>query len=74
MDNVTLENFLTEDAVIEMFGLSNRSQLNTLRQKECLPFVAVSKSLRMYVESDLVDWLLNRRKILNQHGGVSDQK
>ena len=61
----TLQNVLTEKEVTELLGLS-KNQLSVLRTNGQLPFLKVNRNCRLYLESDLVDWLKGKRVVLNQ--------
>ena len=61
----TLQNVLTEKEVGELLGLS-KSQLSVLRTNGQLPFLKVNRNCRLYLESDLVDWLKSKKVVLNQ--------
>jgi len=61
----TLQNVLTEKEVTELLGLS-KSQLSVLRTNGQLPFLKVNRNCRLYLESDLVDWLKGKKTVLNQ--------
>ena len=43
-----------------------KNQLSVLRTNAQLPFLKVNRNSRLYLESDLVDWLKGRKTILNQ--------
>ena len=62
----TLENVLNEKEVMEMFGVSKQTMWK-LRTKDMLPFLQVTRNNRLYLESDIMGWLKDNRKVLNKH-------
>jgi len=60
-----LKNVLTESELQELLNLK-KSQLAVLRLEKQLPFLKISKTSRLYLESDVFDWLKNRRTVLNE--------
>ena len=62
----TLQNVLTEKEVENLLGLT-KNQLSTLRNEERLPFLKVNRNCRLYLESDLVDWLKARKLVMNRN-------
>ena len=59
-----VENLMSEPDVCELFNCT-RDQLNRLRSEERLPFLRVTRTNRLYLESDLIEWVLERRTVLN---------
>ncbi len=66
MSNETprVENLITEPDLCKLFGCNN-DQLSRLRNESGLPFLKITRTIRLYLESDLIEWLLKRRMILN---------
>lgn len=62
----TLQNILTEAEVEKLLGLT-KGQLADLRIKKQLPFLKVSRTARLYLESDLVAWLKGKKTVLNRN-------
>lgn len=56
---------LQEGDVAVMLGIS-LEQLKVLRQRRGLPFLRVDAIHQVYLESDIVGWLENRRVILGE--------
>ena len=55
----------TEKEVLELFGVP-KSTLARLRIRDRLPFIQVSRTSRLYLDADLINWASKRRRILNQ--------
>ena len=66
MSNETqrVENLITEQTLCELFGCT-KSQLSRYRSGEHLPFLSIDRNRRLYLEADVMTWLLSRRKVLN---------
>jgi len=60
-----LKNVLTESEFQELLNLK-KSQIAVLRLEKRLPFLKISKTSRLYLESDVFAWLKNRRTVLNE--------
>ena len=60
-----LKNILTETELLELLGLK-KSQLANLRLEKKLPFLKISKTSRLYLESDVFDWLKKQSTVLNE--------
>ena len=60
----TLQNILTEEEVKQLTGLS-KGQLDVCRREKRLPFLKVNQNCRLYLESDVVQWLKSQRTVLN---------
>lgn len=58
----TIQNLITESDLCELLG-TNKVGLGRLRNEENLPFLKVDKTKRVYLESDIMDWLLSRRVV-----------
>ena len=61
----TLQNVLTEEELRKLLGLT-KSQLSDLRNKEQLPFLKINRTSRLYLESDLMNWLRGRKVVIDQ--------
>ena len=66
MSNETprVENLITESDLCELFGCK-KNQLARLRNEAQLPFLKITRTNRLYLESDIMEWLLANRKTLN---------
>ena len=60
-----LKNILTESELMELLGLK-KSQMAALRLEKRLPFLRISKTSRLYLESDVFDWLKKQSTVLNE--------
>jgi len=60
-----LKNILTEIELMELLGLK-KSQMAALRLEKRLPFLRISKTSRLYLESDIFDWLKKQSTVLNE--------
>ena len=69
MSNETqrVENLITESDLCELFGCK-KNQLARLRNEARLPFLKITRTNRLYLESDVMKWLLERRMVLNVSG------
>ena len=56
-----IENLIREEDLLELFGIKKQA-LYLLRKKEGLPFLEISKERRLYLESDVMAWLISRRQ------------
>ena len=69
MENKTtdegLRNVLTESELQELLNLK-KSQLAVLRLEKQLPFLKISKTSRLYLESDVFNWLKKQSTVLNE--------
>ena len=63
--NEGLKNILTESELMELLGLK-KSQMAALRLEKRLPFLRISKTSRLYLESDVFDWLKKQSTVLNE--------
>ena len=62
-ENPKVENLITESDLCELFGC-NKNQLARLRNDAGLPFLKITKTSRLYLESDVMEWLLTQRRVL----------
>jgi len=60
-ENPKIQNLITEDELKELFGIS-KPTLSRLRLEEGLPYLRISMTRRLYLESDVIDWLIGRRR------------
>ena len=69
MSNETqrVENLITESNLCELFGCK-KSQLARLRNEARLPFLKITRTNRLYLESDVMKWLLAKKMVLNASG------
>ena len=63
--NEGLKNILTEIELMELLGLK-KSQMAALRLEKRLPFLRISKTSRLYLESDVFNWLKKQSTVLNE--------
>lgn len=61
-----LKNFLTEQDLCELLGMS-KTQIGVLRRDKGLPFIKLTDRVRLYFEQDLVEYFLEHKMILNRH-------
>ena len=59
-DKPMFKNVITEEMLSELLGL-NKDQLNRLRQYQGLPFIRINHARRVYLEQDVMEWLMGRR-------------
>ena len=64
-EQVTIKNVITEDELIDLFGIS-KANLDDLRYNYKLPFYKINKLSRVYLEQDVIDWLVPRKQVLNK--------
>ena len=57
---VFLENVLTEEELLEFLGLERRT-LDGLRYSGQLPFCRITKKVRLYLVSDVVEFIKSKR-------------
>ncbi len=62
----TLQNVLTEDELKKLLGLT-KGQLAELRLNEQMPFLKINRTSRLYLESDLMDWLRGRKVVYDKN-------
>jgi len=63
-ETLSLKNVLTEKDVCELFGMT-KNQVGSMRYQG-LPFIALSKTSRLFFESDLVAFFKKKRIIIAQ--------
>lgn len=59
------EDFITEDSLLDWLKL-RKVTLDGLRAERQFPFIRLSQVLRMYYVPDVLNWLLENRKVLNR--------
>ena len=57
------KNVITEETLCQLLGLK-KDQLDRLRQYEGLPFVRINHTKRVFLEQDVMEWLMTRRASL----------
>jgi hypothetical protein len=62
-DKPMFKNVITEETLCQLLGLK-KDQLNRLRQYEGLPFIRINQNKRVYLEQDIMEWLMGRRASL----------
>ena len=60
----SVNDILTEKELIDLLGIK-RSALDELRYNQKLPFCKISKTSRLYLVRDVLDFLIDKRTILN---------
>jgi len=60
-----LEKILTEKELIELLGIK-RSGLDDLRYKKQLPFCKISKTNRIYLVKDVIEFIESKRMVINK--------
>ena len=58
--NPGIQNLLTENELCELLGVK-RETISVYRNEQGLPFLKVSNTRRLYLEEDVIEWLLARR-------------
>ena len=66
MENLRIENVLTENDVCELFGM-NKDGISRLRREKKLPFVKVTDRSRVYLEPDIMGWLETHRIVIDKN-------
>lgn len=64
---LTIKNVFTEDAVLKWLDLEP-PQLATLRNRQKFPYIQVNREVRLYLENDIIEWLLTKRQNLASEG------
>ncbi len=59
-----VENLITESELLELFGVS-KNVLGRLRREQRLPFLQITRTKRLYLESSTMAWLKARKMVLN---------
>jgi hypothetical protein len=60
MSDAMLKGMITEEELMKVMGLKP-SELRYLRVEKGMPFVQLSKTKRVYLEDDLMDWFRKNR-------------
>jgi len=60
-----LEKILTEKELIELLGIK-RNGLDDLRYKKQLPFCKISKTNRIYLVKDVIEFIESKRMVINK--------
>ena len=68
---LSLENVIPEEELLKLFGIK-KAGLGDLRRRHKLPFLKIDNQRRVYLEQDVIEWLLNRRKVLNSSETVNN--
>ena len=61
-----IEKILTEKELLELLGIK-RSALDVLRHKKQLPFCRISKTNRIYLVKDVIEFIESKRMVLNKN-------
>ncbi|MFC1862907.1 hypothetical protein ACFL1Z_03020 [Thermodesulfobacteriota bacterium] len=67
----TLDNLIIEERLCGLFDCTPK-QLATLRTEQQLPYLKINRNKRIYLESDIMKWLLNRSKVSDKNELSSD--
>ena len=62
-DKPMFKNVITEETLCQLLVLK-KAQLDRLRQYEGLPFIRINHAKRVYLEQDVMEWLMTRRASL----------
>ena len=60
-----LNEIMTEQEVLDLTGL-NKGALANLRNNKKLPFCPITSRVRIYMVTDIVDYISVRRRIVNK--------
>ena len=63
----SVDDILTETELLDLLGVK-KSALDTLRQNQQLPFCKITNTNRIYLVRDVLDFIANRRTVLNKQG------
>ena len=55
-----ISNLLTETDLLDLLGI-NKLALGRLRNEQDLPFIKVSNNCRLYLEADIMAWVMSKR-------------
>ena len=61
----SMNDILTEKELLDLLGIK-KAKLDDLRRRHRLPFCKLSNASRIYLVSDVLGFIENRRMILNQ--------
>ena len=61
-DKPKFSNLITEADICSLLGV-NKLALGRLRNEEGLPYLKVNQNSRVFLESDIINWLLSRRTV-----------
>ena len=64
-NNQTLENIVPEEELLKLLAVK-KGALGVLRREKGFPFLKISTRCRVYLESDIVAWLIAHRVVLNR--------
>ena len=60
-----MNDVLTEKEVLDLLGIK-RSALDRFRHNDKLPFCKISRTNRIYIVQDVLDFIADKRTILNR--------
>ena len=63
-ENAVTKEFMTEPELCAFLGV-NKENVSRLRRDYQLPFIAITRTRRLYRVGDLQVWLSGRKKVLN---------
>ena len=67
----SVDDILTEQELLDLLGIT-KSKLTDLRYRHRLPFCRLSQRNRIYLVSDVLDFIASRRIVLNRNADISD--
>ncbi len=67
-DLSNMNEILTERELIDLLGIK-KSALDDFRYNQLLPFCRISKTNRIYIVRDVLDFIKSKRIILNRGSG-----
>jgi len=62
--NETLNDILTEQELLDLLGVK-KTFVDNLRRKKGLPFCSLSPLCRIYLVSDVIDFIKNKRRVIS---------
>ena len=65
MDEIKDVTIMSEAEVMRWLGLTEKG-LADLRNRKGLPYLELTRKVRAYVEKDIIEWGLKRRKVRGQ--------
>jgi len=66
-DQNPLNEILTEKELCDLLGV-NKGAVENLRRKHGLPYCRITKTQRLYLTKDIVDFAKSKRMVIDSHG------
>ncbi len=63
LDVNDFEDIATEAEVMEFFSVT-RDKLDLMRRKQKLPYIKVTHRSRLYIVTDVLEWLITKRIVM----------